>query len=365
LLRWWKAFKLCLTLTHNNAEAQVRAAGAICHLAASSSAHDQIAKEGAIPLLVTLLASSRVEAARHAAGALWHLEGAKADNKRAIVEAGGIVPLVALLRRSDSPEAQESAAGVLADLAKEKGIAKKMIVNTGGVPPLISLLSSGTTDAQKFASMALWGLTLEPAYHGEVVEAEGVPPLVELMRRGHEAQGYAVATLCNVAHRQDVRIALKEATAVEYLLHLSSGAPSHLRAQVLEILGHFGLPEPRPASGFVAPTPSRQEGSRVGLKAKKTRRGSPRKTPSPRKANPSPKPQTTSRETGGFASHRTKPRAKPTPRTHLPLKSPAAGTGEVDEEAEAAEGAPAALALMPALRLNADRARDPAQGRDE
>ena len=42
---------------------------------------------------------------------LWHIEGARGENKAELVRCGGILPLVRILGRSECAEAQESAAG--------------------------------------------------------------------------------------------------------------------------------------------------------------------------------------------------------------------------------------------------------------
>ena len=292
-------------LSSANQEAQARASGALWHLAASSAAQQLIVSVGGVQLLVILLSSPRLDCAKHAAGALWRLEGGHADIKGAIVKAGGILPLVVLLGRSESPEAQELAAGVLSDLAKEKASIgnKRSIINVGGVKQLAKLLSNGTPGAQKHASCALWGLTLEGEYLREVVDADAVPLLVELLTNGDEnVQGHAAAALSNVASDPKARSSLLELNAIEPLLALSKGPPTWLRAQATDILRQFDVEIP----GFQADANegaggSTATGSGSSVWSEKKRAAKGRRT---KRGEPSP------RKSGGGATKRGDPATK-------------------------------------------------------
>ena len=216
-------------LRSRDSDGQAKASGALVHIASVTAAQPMITEAGGIGLLVALLSNERVDCQKHAAGALWHLEGARGENKAELVKCGGILPLVRILDRVESADAHESAAGVLADLAKEHekkaagatSSSKRAMVNLGCIRGLVGLLASGTSAAQKHASCALWGITLEARYVPEVVEREGVEALVGLLRHSGEAQGYAAAALLNMAANADARSALIRARGYEPLLAIA------------------------------------------------------------------------------------------------------------------------------------------------
>lgn len=106
-------------LGSSNSDAKAHASSALCYLASHSTALPIIVRSGGIALLVPML-NARPDAARSAAGCLYHL-AVSADNKQAIAKEGAIVPLVRLLTKTELSDAAESAAAVLASLAKEKG----------------------------------------------------------------------------------------------------------------------------------------------------------------------------------------------------------------------------------------------------
>ena len=85
---------------------------------------------------------------------------------------------------------------MVADLAKDKGPNKRLLANVGAVKPLVELLRSGNAGAQKHASCALWGLTLEVGLINEVVAAGAVEedlPRLSKRRVAVDAQRAAAA----------------------------------------------------------------------------------------------------------------------------------------------------------------------------
>jgi vacuolar protein 8 len=117
-------------LKAGTADAQVCAALAIANLAADSrEGQDRAADEGAVPLLVGLLASGKVQMA--SAGALTQLAAGN-DRVRALVaRADGLAPLLALLNGVNVP-AQVQAAAALAELARGDTVAQTAISRAGG-----------------------------------------------------------------------------------------------------------------------------------------------------------------------------------------------------------------------------------------
>jgi hypothetical protein len=199
---------------------------------------------GAITSLVAMLSGPSLDAARYAAGALWHLE-VSADNKGAIVKAGGIPPLVILLRKGESPEAQEVAAMVLADLARSSGGCKAITI-AGGVPSLVNVMINGSCEAQKHAVCAIWSLTCESVEHAErnikaVTSAGGLPTLVRMVAARDEALGYAVATLKNLSQDVQAQKVMQEEGVVDFLKPLIQGPESWIKTQAIAVLQNLGV----------------------------------------------------------------------------------------------------------------------------
>lgn len=271
-------------LRSHNTEAQFRASGALSHLASTTSAQLQIADVAdSISSLVSLLSSDRRDTAKQAAHCLWHMCGARADNKVAVARAGGLMPLVSLLRQEESAEAQEAAASVLAELAREKGGSKKVIVNLGAMPGLVQCLGHQRDEsAHKHAALAIWGVTAESAGVEALISAEGgIRALVAVLGDGGDAQGYAAAALANIAYEPAARNSMLEAGGKEVLYELARGTQPWLRAQAEQILNQI-FP---PAAG--------EGGKSVMLGAEKARKAlKSKRAPSPRKGKGSSRQQT-------------------------------------------------------------------------
>ena len=98
-------------------------------------------------------------------------------------DASAIAPLVRMLgdgrgTRTETP--QERAAAVLSDLAK-LGENKKDIVDAGGVPPLVEMTKSGSPEAQTHAAGSLWHLAMLEPNKVTISEHGGIAPLVALL----------------------------------------------------------------------------------------------------------------------------------------------------------------------------------------
>ena len=98
---------------------------------------------------------------------------------------------------------------------------KKAIVTAGGIEPLVGLLS-GAPGAQRHAATALWGITLDVPFRGRVISAGAVRPLVALSASAEsEAQGFAVATLCNLSREASAKKEMLAAEGVDVFIGTS------------------------------------------------------------------------------------------------------------------------------------------------
>lgn len=258
-------------------DARKNAACALFHLSMNADNKTAIASSGGIQRLVSVLAAGNVEAVRHAAGTLWQL-ASSSDNKNAIAAANGIPPLVAVLLLSDEKSseeadehlsaptprrsgavmlnenmvalAKETAAAVLSELARSQSSFRVEIAKAGGIAPLIELMNSEAQGAQKQATCAIWGLTMESKYRVKVGSAPGaVGRLVELLRMDEgETQGYAAATLVNLANDERGKKEIVAVGGAGPLITIGLGPDSWLRQQCVQCLKMLGYSDPREAA---------------------------------------------------------------------------------------------------------------------
>ena len=154
-------------------EAEV--AGAFWAMAEDNQGNKEaVATAGAIPALITQLASDAVRAHTNAAHALSTLAFGQAGNQ------GQIASLLVGLLEEAAPGAQDRAAQSLWRMVKENPGQEMLISKAGGPEPLVRLLSSKQPGAQAYA---LWSLSLSIDADNQKVVADtgGIIPLVELL----------------------------------------------------------------------------------------------------------------------------------------------------------------------------------------
>ncbi|CAE8610642.1 unnamed protein product, partial [Polarella glacialis] len=206
-----------LAVGRGSAGAQEAAAGTLWILAQSDEI--EIVRAGAIPAFVGLLSSGSRTAQEIGAAALRNLALEKGNNRWAIAEAGAIPPLVALLSGENSAVAREKAAGALGNLA---GVAnnKKAIAKAGAIPLLVVLLSSGISVAmQEVAASTLWSLAVDDNNKVEIVKAGAIAMLVALLSEGSAvAQEHCAGALSHLAVVAEHQKAIAEAGAIPQLV---------------------------------------------------------------------------------------------------------------------------------------------------
>ena len=135
---------------------------------------------GGIDRFVKLLKEGSLEAQEYALWLLW--QSPDTASKRSIASVGCAKPIIAILRSGAlSGVAQEHAASVLAGMTSHEHAAvdesartmnKKDIVEAGGVPPIVDLLHSGSQGAKKHAALALAQLSRSVEDHDSQVQVE-------------------------------------------------------------------------------------------------------------------------------------------------------------------------------------------------
>ena len=168
------------------------AASALLLLVLHARAADALRAAGGVRVLVCALRRGVPEAA----GALMNLARGHAETQAAVVAEGALPDLVSLLA-TGSPEAQEEAAGALlhvmlrpAEMVAGAPQHQRQVAEAGVVLPLVMLLSFGTPAAREQAAAALGQLASgHAANRRAVLDAQAVPALLEMVRGGAAAAG--------------------------------------------------------------------------------------------------------------------------------------------------------------------------------
>ena len=196
-------------------DAQIHAAQALANLATENrEGQAVIAKAGAIPLLIAMLASGRAqEAASHALG---RLAFENLPNQLEIVKLGGIPRLLTPLstRSGVNTDAQVQAAAAIAAIAggERSKDRQNAVVKAGGLRPILALLGSRYHSAQCMALHALANVAMDNlSNQDEIARLEGLPPLISLLSSGSSApdvQMYAARALAALvkhnSHNQSI-----------------------------------------------------------------------------------------------------------------------------------------------------------------
>lgn len=167
-------------LKHGGIEEQ-RAASGHLRLLAKRNADNRvcIAEAGAIPLLVSHLASSDARTQEHTVTALLNLS-INEVNKRRIVDAGAIPGIVQVVKNG-SMEARENAAATLFSLSVIDAN-KVKIGEVGAMPALIKLLSEGSPRGKKDAVTAIFNLSINNENKVRAIKADIVNHLMKMLK---------------------------------------------------------------------------------------------------------------------------------------------------------------------------------------
>ncbi|KAH6559334.1 hypothetical protein KP509_1Z013500 [Ceratopteris richardii] len=197
---------------------------------------DFLAKDRtAVAVLIERLCSGQVDLQRAAAGELRSLAKQSNENRACIAEAGAIPHLVSLLATQDS-RTQEHAVTALLNLSIHEGN-KGAIVHAGAIPSIVDVLKHGSMEARENAAAALFSLSVVDEYKMTIGASGAIPALVGLLRHGN-ARGKkdAATALFNLSIYQGNKPRAVRAGAVEPLMSLLMDPTSGMLDEALAIL---------------------------------------------------------------------------------------------------------------------------------
>ena len=188
---------LVAVLRNGSAQAQASAAQAVANVATfSHDAQRNVAKHGAIPLLLTLLGHGKAQ--QPAATALARLAHSNREIQGVISETGGIPPLLALLNGLDV-EVQVAAAAALAEMACDNADTQSLVAKAGGIGPLLALLSSRSSAAQSHGMAALAQLARNNSENQDAIaRMDGLRPLVQLLEGNDDDADVLSSAACAI-----------------------------------------------------------------------------------------------------------------------------------------------------------------------
>ena len=234
---------LVTLLGSESMETQEHSVGALLYLATHVDCRNAVVRR-----LVTVLDLRNANAQLRAAGALAALSSRNVTYRNAIYEAGAIPPLVRQLGdglRVENDTPQERAACVLADLARS-GDSKEDIVAAGGVLPLVRMLGSASHKAQTAACVVMCHLACNGEYKIEIVISGGIKRLVEVLAtENREARRPATGALAQLADCSENKMEIVQNNGIPLLVQVMRDDPQTQESavEVLAELAKSKLPQ--------------------------------------------------------------------------------------------------------------------------
>mmetsp|Transcript_64599 Transcript_64599/g.154143 ORF Transcript_64599/g.154143 Transcript_64599/m.154143 type:complete len:433 (+) Transcript_64599:279-1577(+) len=189
-------------------EVQRCAVVAIANLALVDEIQGQLSEAGAIPLLVALAVVVEADMQLQVARALANVAFCHEENEAQIVYAGALTPLLSMLADCADTETRVEAVAALANLARS-AIAQRRIVEEGGLGPLVSAIQEyPDEEIVKQVLRCLANLLLLPANTGAVRDAPVIETLLAVIRRedaSSDAQRLSGMALANLAESKEMQ----------------------------------------------------------------------------------------------------------------------------------------------------------------
>ncbi|BDA45386.1 probable importin subunit alpha-1b at C-terminar half [Coccomyxa sp. Obi] len=218
---------------HTTLKKQAAAVTALGNIARGfAPGQEEVAKLGAIPKMLALLETTSETVKERAAEALLAVIGKDVGNQQRLREAGGVASLLAVISRSATAarsRAAEHAAALLYRLTLYR-CAHAELQESGCIEALVPLLNGENAVIKTHVIWAVHNLTAGgPETEEAIVEAGGVPALVDLIRSSAEVPDQApmlqpaTIALCNLAAGDEARRnAIVDAGALPVLVKLLS-----------------------------------------------------------------------------------------------------------------------------------------------
>lgn len=229
-------------------KAQTPAAHALANLAHENVAiQSEIQAANGIPPLLALLNGRSFEAQVAAAAALSEMARKNNENQAFISKAGGIGPLLALLS-SRSNAAQSQGMAALAQLAQNNRENQDMIARMGGIKPLVHLLESSTSQSTVLSYAAFGLMEISRGNHciqRAVVDAGGISALALIIKTAKEDQAEVKAevagALWSLSEDPKIKIVIAEAGTIPPLVQLLGNGDDRAREHASQTLASLGL----------------------------------------------------------------------------------------------------------------------------
>lgn len=169
----------------------------------------ELAQAGAIPVLVSLLASPDVDVQYYCTTALSNIAVDASNRARLAQSEPRLITALVHLMDSSSPKVQCQAALALRNLASDDRYQLE-IVRARGLPPLLKLLKSSYLPLILSAVACIRNISIHPQNESPIIDAGFLLPLVELLSStsNEEIQCHAISTLRNLAASSDRNKAL-------------------------------------------------------------------------------------------------------------------------------------------------------------
>lgn len=222
---------------------QRNATGALLNMTHSDENRRELVNADAIPVLVSLLGSPDPDVQYYCTTALSNIAVEPENRVRLAQTEPHLVHHLVHLMGSNSPRIQCQAALALRNLASDVNYQVE-IVKANGLPLLLNLLQSAHTPLALAAVACIRNISIHAANESAIVDAGFLPPLVELLRKSdnEEILCHAVSSLRNLAASSErTKLQIVEAGAVERFFDLLKRVPASVESEITACLAVLAL----------------------------------------------------------------------------------------------------------------------------
>jgi HEAT repeat protein len=243
----------------------LRPTGALLNMTHSDENRAQLVNAGAIPVLVALLSSPDTDVQYYCTTALsniavdgkpytrafltyallltWNLHTTASNRRRLAQTEPKLVSNLISLMDSPSLKVQCQAALALRNLASDDKYQIE-IVQKNGLPPLLRLLRSSYLPLILSAAACVRNVSIHPLNESPIIDSGFLQPLIELLayEENEEIQCHAISTLRNLAASSEKnKLAIVEAGAVERIKSLVLTVPLSVQSEMTACAAVLGL----------------------------------------------------------------------------------------------------------------------------
>lgn len=222
---------------------QRNATGALLNMTHSDENRQQLVNAGAIPTLVSLLSCSDIDVQYYCTTALSNIAVDASNRKRLSQTEPQLVEYLIALMDSSSPKVQCQAALALRNLASDEKYQLE-IVQANGLPPLLRLLQSSFFPHVLSSVACIRNISIHPSNESPIIDALFLNPLVNLLstNTNEEIQCHAISTLRNLAASSERnKHAIVEAGAVQKCKQLILDVPLNIQSEMTACIAVLAL----------------------------------------------------------------------------------------------------------------------------